>query len=354
MSLPLYILDPTIRDAASSVRGVGRYLQLLKEQLPTDTQFVASCHEVPFESCFLIPFYTFHTQPIAYRRVARIQLAVIHDLIPQKYPKHFPVGIRGYIYTSIHRLLLRNYDGIITDSITSKKDIINYTRRPEQTVHVLYPILPNTLAAIARRRSVAPSKKLAFSETQPYFLYVGDVTWNKNITNIAKAAKIANTRVVFAGSYFTKDKLAEMAAQKDRNPWLLELAAFWSEIRDDARFILSGYVSDEKLVDLYLNAAGCVSVSRDEGFGFAYLEAASVGCPSLLGDIPVFRETARDSALFADPENPNAIADGMRALLEPEVRARLGNAARENASQFTPERFISQISEILTHYNRVQ
>ncbi len=33
MNLPIYIFDPTAADAQSKVRGIGRYLQVLQENL---------------------------------------------------------------------------------------------------------------------------------------------------------------------------------------------------------------------------------------------------------------------------------------------------------------------------------
>ena len=50
--------------------------------------------------------------------------------------------------------------------------------------------------------------------------------------------------------------------------------------KDDKRFIFPGFISDDELITLYEQASLNILLSRDEGFGFSYVEAASLGCPS--------------------------------------------------------------------------
>ena len=76
------------------------------------------------------------------KRVAKKQIAVIHDLIPLKYPGHFPAGIRGSINVFLNNLALKNYDLIVTDSAASKKDIVQILKIDESRVKVIYPTLP--------------------------------------------------------------------------------------------------------------------------------------------------------------------------------------------------------------------
>ena len=47
-------------------------------------------------------------------------------------------------------------------------------------------------------------------------------------------------------------------------------------------FIFLGFIEDYELVKLYQQAKLNVLLSRDEGFGFSYIEAANFGCPSVL------------------------------------------------------------------------
>ena len=139
----VFVYDPTVSDNLSSVRGVGRYLQILKENFSewifsnNVTMKQWNKHDV-----FINPFFNFLQPPLTLKRLAQKQIAVIHDLIPLKYPSRFPAGIKGSIYILLNKLALKNYDLIITDSEASKTDIIQILNIKENKIRVIYPCLP--------------------------------------------------------------------------------------------------------------------------------------------------------------------------------------------------------------------
>ncbi len=145
MTKKIFVYDPTASDKLSAVRGIGRYLQILKETFPgwifTNNLAMKQWNN---ETIFVNPFFNFLQKPVTLKRIAHKQIAVIHDLIPLKYPSHFPVGIKGTIYILLNKLALRNYDLIITDSEASKKDIIEKLKVKNQKVKVIYPCLPKS------------------------------------------------------------------------------------------------------------------------------------------------------------------------------------------------------------------
>src|SRR3989338_805347 len=107
----VFVYDPTLKDKKSAVRGIGRYLQILKENFPewTFTNNL-TMNQWNNELIFINPFFNFLQRPLTLNRVAKKQIAVIHDLIPLKYPSHFPPGIKGSIYILLNKYALRNYD----------------------------------------------------------------------------------------------------------------------------------------------------------------------------------------------------------------------------------------------------
>jgi glycosyltransferase involved in cell wall biosynthesis len=112
------------------------------------------------------------------------------------------------------------------------------------------------------------------------------------------------------------------------------------EIKDDKRFILKGFVSDEELIQLYQQVRVNVLPSRDEGFGFSYLEAASQKCPSVLADIPVLHEISNNNALFANPHNPHDIANAIGELYWNNDKQNLiGLKAFEQSKKFSSSQF---------------
>ena len=377
----VYILDPTLNDPLSKVRGVGRYLQILKENLPQNTIFTDNIRQVSADSVFINPFYNFLQKPLTLMRFAKKQIAVIHDLIPLKYPEHFPVGIKGKINIFLNKLALKNYDLIITDSEASKKDINNILYIDKEKIKVIYPCLPKIFSIDSRfptssfglrgtsRGNDSEVMKQFNNITIPsqFCLYVGDATWNKNLVNLAKAIKLINVTCVFVGKVFEilkqvqDDKNGRTSEVKEErsdgktsevkfdNVWQKELNEFIKETKGDKRFIFLGYVPDNKLIQLYRQARCNVLVSRDEGFGFSYLEAASQSCPSVLSDIQVLHETSSNQgALFANPNNPNKIANAIgEVYFNKDVRNKLGFKAQERAKYFSKNKFANSFLKII-------
>lgn len=343
MKLPVYIFDPTLEDKASKVRGIGRYVQVLKTTFP-DAHFVGDIRNIPYESIFIFPFFNFLGKPLAYRKVAKKQIAVIHDLIPFKYPKHFPYGFKGLITSYINTFTLRNFDEIITDSKSSKKDIIDMLGINDNKVHIIYPPVISSLKT--SKESGQPQKM----PPKPYCIYVGDATWNKNLINIARAVKIANIHCVFIGKNFINSKMNISLVNRHRasNTWLDELHGFYEEAQTDPRFHMYGFVSDEFLTNLYKGAMCNLLISRDEGFGFSFVEAGSLGIPSVLADIPVFHETAEDSALYANPEDPIDIADKIRGLQNEALRKQLSAKVKHRVTAFSEESFQRKFNALIT------
>jgi glycosyltransferase involved in cell wall biosynthesis len=397
--------DPTSSDSQSKVRGVGRYLQILKENFPEWT-FSNTLHVSRYTlHAFINPFFNFLQKPLTLKRIAKKQIAVIHDLIPLKYPSKFPAGLRGNFNILLNKLALKKYDLIVTDSEASKKDIIQILKIPEEKVRVIYPCLPKVFKKVSsskyqvlrkKTKKEKPLTSYSLLLNTNFCLYVGDATWNKNLVNLARAVKIANVTCVFVGKIFEllsspKDnkifaasQLSEQVSEPSHldsrrrgermvprlnynfwrgmrvdlarkfslstfsHPWQKELKEFFQLIKDDKRFIFLGYVADKDLIKLYQQASLNILPSRDEGFGFSYLEASSQGCPSVLSDIPVFKEIALDSSLFANPENPNDLADKIIELYFDKNRQKtLGDAAKKRSQFFSCEKFKKSFLEII-------
>lgn len=337
MKSSVCVFDPTESDTQSKVRGIGRYLQILKENFP-DWTFSNDLSNFqtfkPLNSVFINPFFNFLLTPLVMKRIAHKQIAVIHDLIPLKYPDHFPIGIRGKLNIFLNKLALKNYDRIITDSEASKSDIIKILGIKESKITVIYPCLPKIF--------IGKNNALYSILNSPFCLYVGDATWNKNLVNLAKALKIINVTCIFVGKVFEKTTSLD-------HPWQKEFKLFLEEIKDDKRFILKGYVSDEDLIGLYKNSQLNILPSRDEGFGFSYFEAASQMCPSVLADINVLHEISDNNAMFANPNDPHALADAIGELyFHKETRNAFGQKANKRQQQFSPTEFKKQFLSAIT------
>ena len=83
----------------------------------------------------------------------------------------------------------------------------------------------------------------------------------------------------------------------------------------------AGFVSEARLRWYYRNASLFVFLSLGEGFGMPPVEAAYFGAPTLVSDLPVFRETLGGHARFVDPADRDAVAAAIaRGITEGEAR----------------------------------
>jgi glycosyltransferase involved in cell wall biosynthesis len=103
-----------------------------------------------------------------------------------------------------------------------------------------------------------------------------------------------------------------------------------------------GCLSTEELASWYARAAIYALPARYEPFGLSVLEAALSGCALVLGDIPSLREIWEDAAVFVPPDDKNAIAPAINALItDLPRRHQLADRARTRALEFTPQRMVS-------------
>ena len=115
---------------------------------------------------------------------------------------------------------------------------------------------------------------------------------------------------------------------------------------------LQGLPADE-LQALMRNAACFAFPSFAEGFGYPPLEALQLGCPVIASDLPVFRWTLGEAALFVDPYDIEALATAITELCSaPDhetTRARLLDHAEAAVSRFRPDAVAQQWANLLTN-----
>jgi len=101
---------------------------------------------------------------------------------------------------------------------------------------------------------------------------------------------------------------------------------------------VEGELPHGEAVALMREAGIFVSPSIYEPFGLAVAEAARMGLPLVLSDIPTFRELWDDVALFFPPRDAESLAVALdRLASDPHQRRRLGEAARRRSRRFTAE-----------------
>ena len=103
--------------------------------------------------------------------------------------------------------------------------------------------------------------------------------------------------------------------------------------------IALGNLSDARVAGVMAARPIFASAALYEPFGLSVLEAAQAGCALVLSDIPTHRELWDGAALFVDPRDDQGFASAINHLLDnADERERLGEAARQRARQYSPQR----------------
>lgn len=309
-------IDVSPLQTGHKVRGVGFYLEHLKsslvkyfpendyvffergEKLPGDIDLV---HFPYFEPFFLaLPLYR------KYKTVV-----TVHDLTPIVFPRAFPRGIKGEIKWQMQKYALRQADAIITDSKSSKKDIIKFVGAKEDKIKVVY------LAAGERFKKLETGSwkleiKRKYGLPDRFLFYVGDVTWNKNLPRLMDAVKEVNIPLVMVGKSLVSEEYDK------NNLWNRDLVRVQELASGDKNILRLGFIEEEELVQIYNLATVFVMPSLYEGFGLPILEAMSCGCPVIATKEGSLKEVAGNAALYVDGYNIESIASGIKKIFTQE------------------------------------
>ena len=215
-------IDVSPLKTGHKVRGVGFYLENLKnalvkyfpqneyvffesgEKLPSDIDLV---HFPYFEPFFL-------ALPI-YKRFKTV--VTVHDLTPIVFPEAFPRGLRGQMKWQMQRFSLKRADAILTDSQSSKEDIHKHAGIKESKIHVV----PLAAGEQFRRLKIDDSRfrniREKYGLPERFLLYVGDVTWNKNLPRLIGAVKKLKLPLVMIGKSLVSEDYDK------ENPWNADL-----------------------------------------------------------------------------------------------------------------------------------
>ncbi len=119
-----------------------------------------------------------------------------------------------------------------------------------------------------------------------------------------------------------------------------------ARLRVEAHIVECGRVSDERLVELYNAADVLLFPSFYEGYGWPPLEAMACGTPVVISDAPSLVEVVGDAGLKAPARDVDALAAGVRAIVEgADLAAGLRRRGIERAGQFTWQRTIDGFAE---------
>lgn len=317
-----------------AVRGSGFYIEYLRRSLskyyPENTYlFFSEGEDIPNDVDVIhYPFFEPFFLSLPLKRKKKT-VVTVHDLIPLVFPKEFPSGIKGKLRWKIQKFLLQSVDEIITDSYSSRNDIVRFTGISESKINVVYLAPADHFKPISNKEVLDRVRK-KYHLPDTFLLYVGDATWNKNLPRLLQAVKTVGIPLVLVGKVFSHIDVV------NKNPWNKDLIEVNNLLKDLKNKYVLGFIPDEDLVAIYNLATVFCMVSLYEGFGLPMLEAMACGCPVVASSRGSLAEIGGDAAMYIDPYSLNSIADGIyKVVNDKKLRKLISNKGIENSKKFS-------------------
>lgn len=267
------------------------------------------------------------------------QIAVIHDLNFEHFPKDLPARdsryLRNYFPKFAHKA-----DHIITVSEFSKKDIIETYGIDSEKITVAYNGASDEFKPINEESEQKVRAK--YTEGYPYFLFVGALHPRKNIKRLLEAFDLfkseyaSNTHLLIVGEtyYWSEEMKKTLASMKNRK---------------EVHF--TGHVSLPNLVNLYGAAKALTFVAYFEGFGIPIVEAMKSGCPVLIAENTACHEVAGDAALVCDAFSTESIKQALSRLdSDSDLCQSLSESGIKRSDKFSWDSTAQKMSEIMTKF----
>lgn len=253
--------------------------------------------------------------------------ATVHDLanfhIPGKYSR-----LRMFYLAHVLPHYAKKAQHLVAVSGATRDDMVKYWHCREDQVAVLYNGLSRgrderdqkDKRDVEGERAIASISSIANIPSSSAILYISRIEHpGKNHVRLIEAYSrlpretAAAHPLVIAGSDWKDAEVVHEAAKRSPN------AAF-------IRF--TGFVTGEKLAEVWAEAGFYVFPSLFEGFGLSLIEAMAQGIPCACSNNGSLGEIAGDVALTFDPYDVDSIAEALKNLLDESQEARVARVAR--------------------------
>ncbi|HRG53814.1 MAG TPA: glycosyltransferase family 1 protein, partial [Bacteroidia bacterium] len=252
------------------------------------------------------------------------QLAVIHDINFEHYPKDLSFLVHKYL-TYFFPKFAKKATRIATVSEYSKKDMATTYKIDPKKIDVVYNGC-NILYTPINDLLKAETKK-KFSNGEDYFLFVGSLHPRKNIARLFKA---------FDAFKMKQSSPVKLVIVGKKYYWTTEIEEAHTKMQFKDDVIFTGRLSSDDL-KLVLGAALAMTyVPYFEGFGIPILEAMNCDTPVITSNVTSMPEVAQDAALLVDPFSVCSISDAMnRIYTDKELRTQLIEKGRIRRLDFS-------------------
>lgn len=262
----------------------------------------------------------------------------IHDMVSFVYPETLPIKTVTHNRYGLP-LYINQADRIITESESTKKDIIKFLNYPSSQIEI-------TLLGVNQRFyqkvNNINEELLKLNINFPYILCVGTIEPRKNISGVI------TTYLRLLEHYSFDHRLVIVGAKGWKYSTIFELIDKNPILKERVYFL--GYVPEEDLPVLYQGSSLFVYPSFYEGFGLPPLEAMASGIPVIASKVSSMPEVIGQSGLLVNPHSIEELSNAMKKVLsDKEIAVSLSTSGNERARKFTWERTARQTLNVFEH-----
>jgi len=265
-------------------------------------------------------------------------VVTVHDLIPLLAWKGVIPGLSYSHYPFLNKVslnALRKARAIIAVSNSTKNDLINYCKLPEEKISVIHNGLDNCFRSEPAGRRRALRKTFGFPDESTHLILItGSLSYKNHSTSL---------RVVEQLQAICQNSVQLVRLGADNHLLQSDLKG----IRLNKPLLNLQSIDKQRLVDLY-NSVDCLLFpSLYEGFGWPPLEAMACGTPVVTSDAGSLPEIVGNAALMASPNDVGGLCEAILTMLEDSAKRReFVRRGLENAARFSWERCASAIMDI--------
>jgi len=227
----------------------------------------------------------------------------VHDLAPIRFPHLLSTWRSRWYWGNWISYTTKWADAVIVPSNSTKDDLIELCRIPEEKIHVV-PWGVTVSQLEEAEGETADILRKRYGLQRPYLLYVGTIDRRKDYSTLLHALLQIDRQIdlVLAGSI--------IEGRTDFNHLVSRLGL-------NNRVRVLGYVHERDLAELYRKAEVFIYPSFYEGFGLPVLESMAHGTPVIAYNTTSLPEVVGEAGILLNaPWTPDKLAGEIIRVLE--------------------------------------
>ncbi len=214
---------------------------------------------------------------------------------------------------------------VLTVSEFSKQDLIKTYGIEENKIFVVESSANEEFKTYSEEENIKTRER--YSNSCPYFYFVGSLHKRKNLTNLFKAFD----------SFKSKTKSdVKLLIVGNKKWWKGEIEDTFNAMEYKNEVVFTGRIPLEEVNRIASASLSLVFVSFFEGFGLPLLEAYRSSTAVITSNTSSMPEVAGQGALYANPYNVESICEAMIELYKnPSLREDLIKKGQEQAKKYS-------------------